>query len=124
VKNSSGKRRKNKILRNPVRNGFLGPKKKILKTGITNLAKEQYVMMTLMRTVIALLLLLAKDDVLSAAATSRAVNFQTCLSSLIGVNLEEDMSTGMACSFLAFSVNLKKLATIRQYNKRDVRIAG
>ena len=28
VKNSSGKRRKNKILRNPVRNGFLGPKKK------------------------------------------------------------------------------------------------
>jgi hypothetical protein len=38
VKNSSGKRRK-KILRNPVRNAFLGPKNKFLKTGITNLAE-------------------------------------------------------------------------------------
>ena len=28
---------KKKILRNPVRNGFLGPKNKFLKTGITNL---------------------------------------------------------------------------------------
>jgi len=39
VKNSSGIRRKKKeILRNPVRNSFLGPKNKFLKTGITNLA--------------------------------------------------------------------------------------
>jgi hypothetical protein len=37
VKNSSGKRRKKKILRNPVRNAFLDPKNKFLKTGITNL---------------------------------------------------------------------------------------
>ncbi len=37
VKNSSGKRRKKNILRYPVRNGFLGPKNKFLKTGITNL---------------------------------------------------------------------------------------
>jgi hypothetical protein len=34
AKKSSGKRRKK---RNPVRNGFLGPKNKFLKTGITNL---------------------------------------------------------------------------------------
>jgi len=40
VKNSSGKcRKKTEILRNPVRNGFLGPKNKFLKTGFTNLAK-------------------------------------------------------------------------------------
>jgi hypothetical protein len=38
VKNSSRKRRKKKeILRNPVRNGFLDPKNKFLKTGIGNL---------------------------------------------------------------------------------------
>ena len=35
--NSSGKGRKKKILRNPVRNAFWGPKNKFLKTGITNL---------------------------------------------------------------------------------------
>ena len=37
MKNSSGKRRKKKILRNPVRNIFLDPKNKFLKTGIGNL---------------------------------------------------------------------------------------
>jgi hypothetical protein len=36
VKNSSGKHRK-KILRNPGRNRFFGPKNKFLKTGICNL---------------------------------------------------------------------------------------
>ena len=30
---------KKKFLRNPVRNAFLGPKNKFLKTGITNLAE-------------------------------------------------------------------------------------
>jgi hypothetical protein len=38
AKNSSRKHRKKKILRNPVRNAFLGPKNKFLKIGITNLA--------------------------------------------------------------------------------------
>jgi hypothetical protein len=38
VKNSSEKHRKKKeILRNPGRNGFIGPKNKFLKTGISNL---------------------------------------------------------------------------------------
>jgi hypothetical protein len=39
-KNSSGKQRRKKILRNPVRNAFLGPKNKFLKRGITNLASS------------------------------------------------------------------------------------
>jgi hypothetical protein len=38
MKNSSGKCRKKKTLRNPVRNIFLDPKNKFLKTGIGNLA--------------------------------------------------------------------------------------
>ncbi len=33
---------KKEILRNPVRNGFLDPKKKFLKTGICNLALHGY----------------------------------------------------------------------------------
>jgi len=37
VKKSSGKCRKKEILRNPVRNGFLDPKNKFLKTGMCNL---------------------------------------------------------------------------------------
>jgi hypothetical protein len=35
------KMQEKKILRNPVRNAFLGPKNKFLKTGITNLAYPQ-----------------------------------------------------------------------------------
>jgi len=42
MKNSSRKRRKKKILRNPVRNIFLDPKNKFLKTGIGNLALKLY----------------------------------------------------------------------------------
>jgi len=38
MKKSSRKCRKKKILRNPVRNIFLDPKNKFLKTGIGNLA--------------------------------------------------------------------------------------
>jgi hypothetical protein len=33
---------KKEILRNPVRNGFLGPKNKFLKTGITNLVVQYW----------------------------------------------------------------------------------
>jgi hypothetical protein len=40
VKNSSGKTQEKKILRNPGRNGFIGPKNKFLKTGICNLAEN------------------------------------------------------------------------------------
>ena len=78
-------------------------------------------MMTLMRTVIVLLLLLlAKDAVLSAMATSRAAKFPgLCVEFDWCVNLEEAVSTGMTCSSLAFSVNLMKSATIRQYYIRE-----
>jgi hypothetical protein len=79
-------------------------------------------MMTLMRTLIVLLLLLllAKDDVLSVMATSRAAKFpDLCVEFDWCVNLEEAVSTGMTCSSPAFSVNLMKSATMRQYYIRE-----